>query len=94
MPPTHIMVVEDEQLTALLLRSVLENRGFRVTCAFNGAEALEHFAADPADLVVTDLKMPGMSGYDLILALRGIRARLPIIVATGIVEHQVLNRTT
>jgi CheY-like chemotaxis protein len=70
MPSTHIMVVEDEQLTALLLRSVLEHRGFRVTCAFNGAEALKHFAADPADLVVTDLKMPGMSGYDLIVALR------------------------
>jgi CheY-like chemotaxis protein len=87
MQTTHIMVVEDEQLTALLLRSVLEHRGFRVTCAFNGAEALEHFAADPADLVVTDLKMPGMSGYDLIVALRRVSARLPIIVATGIVEH-------
>ena len=77
MPMTHIMVVEDEQLTALLLRSVLEHCGFRVTCSFHGPEALEHFAADPADLVVTHLNMPGMSGYDLILALRGIRAGSP-----------------
>ena len=88
MPATHILVVEDERITAQVLCSMLEHRGFRVTCAYDGAEALEYFAQDPADLVVTDLKMPKMSGYDLISELRRRNAQLPIIVATGIVEHQ------
>jgi CheY-like chemotaxis protein len=90
MPAIHILLVEDERLTAMVLRSMLEHRGFRVTCAYNGLEALTSFTADPADLVVTDLKMPKMNGYELVSALRRINEKLPIIIATGIVEHQML----
>jgi len=90
MPAMHILLVEDEYLTAMVLRSMLEYRGFRVTCTYDGVEALKSFSADPADLVVTDLKMPKMNGYELISALRRLNTKLPIIITTGIVEHQVV----
>ncbi len=59
--------------------------GYRALTASNGDEALVRFKqhADEIDLVITDRAMPGMMGTELALALRAIRANLPIIMITG-----------
>lgn len=83
--PRHILVVEDEALAALAMEDYLIEQGFRVTVAGDGLAALECFDRDPADLVVTDLRMPRMDGRSLIQALRQRRPDLPVVVLTGFV---------
>lgn len=80
---THILVVDDEILIALLFQDVLAAEGYRVTVAHDGLEALDADAADPADAVVTDLSMPCMGGRDLLAQLRARRPDLPAMVVTG-----------
>jgi len=79
----HVLVVDDEPLAVMALRDVLEWRGLRVTTASDGEEALRVFQDSPADLLVTDLKMPRMDGATLIRRLRERDPYLPVIVMTG-----------
>lgn len=57
--------------------------GYRVSCAADGFAALRQHQADPADVVITDHKMPGMNGDELLRRLRGIDAGLPAIVISA-----------
>jgi CheY-like chemotaxis protein len=81
--PFHVLVVDDEVISALALERLLQRRGYRVTLAHDGLEAAEAHERDPADLVVTDLRMPRLGGRDLIARLRAQSPDLPIVVATG-----------
>ncbi len=83
----HILIAEDEDLVAMVVAETLEAEGFRVTIARNGLETVEADAADPADLLLTDMRMPVMSGNALIRIIRQRRPDLPIIVTTGYSEH-------
>lgn len=81
--PLHILVADDEALAALALEDFLSRKGYRVTLAYDGQEALERFRDDPADVLVTDLRMPRMDGRSLIRALRAGDSALPVVVMTG-----------
>ncbi|MDR6775720.1 response regulator [Azospirillum sp. BE72] len=85
--PLHVLLAEDEDLVAVVVAEVLESEGFRVTTTHNGLQAIEADAADPADLLLTDMRMPTMSGEALIRILRQRRPDLPIVVTTGFSEH-------
>ncbi|MFP3519013.1 response regulator, partial [Pseudomonas sp. SIMBA_077] len=86
--PLHVLVAEDEALAAMALEDFLSRKGFRVTLAQDGQEGLERYSADPADLVITDLRMPEESGISLIKRLREhtSRSHLPVIVMSGHAE--------
>jgi PAS domain S-box-containing protein len=83
--PTRVLVVDDHDETRELMRRVLSEAGMSVEVAGGGLEALALTARDVHDLVVTDLLMPGMSGFELIFRLRADeRTRsVPIVVFTG-----------
>lgn len=81
--PFHILVAEDEALAAMALEDYLSFKGFRVTLAGDGIEAIERHAQDPADALVTDLRMPRMDGHALIREIRALDASLPVVVMTG-----------
>jgi len=81
--PFHILVAEDEVLAAMALEDFLSVKGFRVTLAGDGIEAMERYAKDPADALITDLRMPRMDGHALIRAMRARDATLPVVVMTG-----------
>lgn len=83
----HILVAEDEHLVAMTLAEVLGNAGFRVTITCNGRDAVDADANDPADLLVTDMRMPILGGSDVIQAMRDRRPNLPVIVLTGYSER-------
>lgn len=83
MEQRHILVVEDEPLIAMVFEDTLLDSGFRVTVTGDGREALAADETDPADAVVTDLRMPGMGGRELILRLRERRPGLPVLVVSG-----------
>ena len=79
----HILVAEDEPLAAMALEDFLSLKGFRVTVAANGAEALDRYGREQVDALVTDLRMPRMDGRALIRELRAQSATLPLVVMTG-----------
>jgi CheY-like chemotaxis protein len=88
----HVLVVDDEALAAMALEGVLRRRGFRVSVAGNGQEALDIWNRDRADAVVTDLKMPRMTGDELAARLRSAAPLLPVIVASGFLSETVEHR--
>lgn len=76
-PEAHILVVDDEELIQLTLQAILQEDGYRVDVASDGAKAIESIRACHYDLVITDLKMPGVSGLDV---LREVQQRSPTTV--------------
>lgn len=81
--PLHILIAEDEVLAAMALEDFLSLKGFRVTVAANGAEALESYGREQVHALVTDLRMPRMDGQTLIREIRSRDAALPVVVMTG-----------
>ena len=82
----HILVVDDEALAASAVADFLTRKGYRATIAHGGNQALAIHGRDPADLVITDIRMPSGDGLSLIAALRKADWRLPVIVVTGQIE--------
>jgi CheY-like chemotaxis protein len=82
----HVLVVDDEAIAALALAHFLRRRGYRVTTAGDGLQALDVHAADPADAVITDIRMPRIDGGELIRRLHDDDPTLPIIVITGYIS--------
>jgi len=83
--PKIALVVDDSMLIRYSVCRFLEERGFAVESATNGAEALEILARVLPDLIITDMKMPKMSGSELITALQSKpeTAVVPIIIVAG-----------
>ena len=79
---TRILVVEDEDSFSDALSFMLRREGFAVTVATTGPDALTQFAREPADLVLLDLMLPGMSGTDVCRTIRA-SSRVPIIMVTA-----------
>lgn len=81
-----IMVVDDDQRNGRLMESILKSNGFRVTKAYDGDEAKRSIEAEPPDLVLLDVMMPKMSGFELCRLLRGrYETRLlPVIMITAL----------
>ena len=83
----HILAVDDDALILVNTAAMLEDLGHEVTTAYSGHEALSALARmKRVDLVVTDQAMPGMTGTELIAAIRRERPDLPILLATGYAE--------
>jgi len=84
--PKRILVVEDEAVVLEVLCDVLVRAGFAVEQAHDGAEALERLAAAQPDLLVLDIGLPDMDGWEVLKRLRGEeRTRdLPVLVLTGL----------
>jgi len=81
--PSHITIIDDDPIALKRLRRILEKQGYRVS-AFSGAQrALDHLAGNPCDLVISDVKMPGMSGFDLMTNVRSRFPDLEFILITG-----------
>jgi len=79
----HILVVDDETTAAQTLARYLQEMGYRVSVAGTGIEAWKLFSEDPADVVITDLRMPAGNGEQLVEKLRDYDPLLPIIIVTG-----------
>jgi diguanylate cyclase (GGDEF)-like protein len=82
---TKTILVVDDDLTAItLMRAALQKAGFAVSTAVDGADGLQQFRAKPTDMVMLDVDMPGLSGYEVCAALRlEAGPLLPIVMVTG-----------
>ncbi len=83
-----ILVVDDEESQRKVLAGFLRKRGYAVETAGSPAEALAVAAARAVDLVLSDLKMPGGSGLDLLLGLRRLNPEIPVILMTAFATVQ------
>lgn len=79
----RVLLVEDERSIRDLFLYLLETMGCVVDAVPNGMAAIERFAQVRYDLVITDFRMPGLTGLDLVKRLRGENPHLPILIVTG-----------
>ena len=79
----HILVADDDKHTRMLLRAVLESENYTVSIAENGEQALELLDREHIDLVVLDVMMPGMDGYEFTRIVRQTDSTLPILMVTA-----------
>ena len=77
-----ILVVDDTRNVQLMLQEYLENQGFEICLAYDGVEAMEIFHAGGIDLILLDIMMPNMDGYQFISKLR-TESSLPVIMITA-----------
>jgi DNA-binding NtrC family response regulator len=91
MPKETILVVDDERLVRWSLQQKLEQWGYHVSLAETGASALARMQLDNPDLITLDVKLPDMTGIDVLSELRNRNVHIPVIVITafGVVDDAV-----
>jgi two-component system, chemotaxis family, chemotaxis protein CheY len=82
-PHARILVVDDASSCRDIFAAILSKSGYDVTTAVNGADALERFATEEFDLLLTDWEMPVLDGGRLVLALRSAHVHIPVVMLSG-----------
>jgi DNA-binding response OmpR family regulator len=80
-----ILVVDDDQYISALIQQILEAEGFTVAVANNGRSALEMVAVAEPDLVLLDINMPDMTGYEVLKRIRE-KSSVGVMMLTGVIE--------
>jgi CheY-like chemotaxis protein len=85
-----VLIVDDEEANRALIRDLLESQGYRTTEAANGAEALRLAALQPPDLILLDVMMPGLDGFETCRRLKRAphTAPIPTIMVTALAERK------
>jgi two-component system, response regulator, stage 0 sporulation protein F len=83
-----ILVVDEDEAIRTLLQEELEEEGYKVLIATNARDALKLVAAEPLDLVILDIRMPGMDGLEALPRILGIKEGLPVIMNTAYSQYQ------
>ena len=84
LPPTHVLVVDDEDAIRLALGTFLRTRGVQVTTAGSGAEALELLRSGPFEVLLCDVRMPRMNGIEVVGSALEIDPHLAVIMLTAV----------
>jgi DNA-binding NtrC family response regulator len=79
----HILLVDDEKTMVKYLSKRLIKKGFEISIAYNGLEALEQVKAADFDVVLLDVLMPGMNGIDTLKEIKKIKPQTEVIMLTG-----------
>ena len=85
-----ILVVDDENLVRGIVEEILTSQGHEVIQATSGNEAIKMCGERTFDLVISDLSMPLMNGFDLISALRRLQKNLPVLAISGVYTGDLL----
>jgi len=87
-----ILVVDDEDTVRNLLQRILEENGYNVVIASNGYEALERLSQHKIELVLLDIKMPGLDGFSVLGRIRKT-SNVPVIMLTAVKETTTVRDT-
>ena len=79
----RILLVEDEPVLTMIIQDTLEGEGFEVECAVDGLHGLDAFTRQRPDIVVADVMMPGMDGFEMVRRMRRLDAVTPILFLTA-----------
>jgi DNA-binding NtrC family response regulator len=83
----HILIVDDDEAIRGLLLSFLHDKGYEADAAVDGESALEWLAGNRTDMVLLDIRMPGMSGIDVLQHTAKLYPDLPVIVISGYADE-------
>jgi DNA-binding NtrC family response regulator len=78
-----ILIIDDDNAIRAGVKRILSKAGYTAEVFCNGQLAIEHLKLKPVDLIISDLKMPGMSGLEVLKAIRELQSEVPIIIITG-----------
>ena len=85
----RILIADDEEADRRLLQAILERAGHITVLVGNGEDALSECRSAAFDVVITDLQMPKVHGFELITALRDMEPPPPIVAVSGTGHHQL-----
>ncbi len=83
-----ILVADDEEAIRNLLEEELKDEGYRVITASNARDALKMVETEPLDLVILDIRMPGMDGLEALPRILGMKEGLPVILNTAYTQYK------
>ena len=89
---THVLVIDDEPAICASLSAFLEDYGFQASTAESAEEALELMKSNPYDICIVDLRLPGMSGEDLILQAKERYPSQKHIIYTGSISYNLSDK--
>jgi len=89
----RILIIEDDEEMRSLLEDFLKDEGYEADSADNGSEAFGRLAQEPFDLVITDIRMPGLTGLDILSSVKNFQPKLPVIVITSFGGEEVYRRS-
>jgi DNA-binding response OmpR family regulator len=92
MPGESILIVEDEKATGWALAQTLKEDGYETIVVGSSEDALKHLSKKACDLLVTDVRLPGMNGVDLVKALRKDPPSPPAIVITAYATQELRDK--
>ena len=85
---TKILLVEDEATLAVIIRDTLKSQGFEVITADNGEQGLQMFFRERPDVVVADVMMPNMDGFEMVRRIRNKDVSTPVLFLTALSETE------
>jgi len=86
----YVLVIDDEPVIRELLRRHLTKLGYEVAVAESGEQALTRLSQVHPDLVLLDMRMPGMGGMECLNRLRQLYPRVPVVILTAVVEREAV----
>ena len=88
----RILVIEDDEEMRSLLKDFIEEEGFQADTIDNGSEAFRILAKESFDLIVTDIRMPGLSGLDVLPGIKKLQPEAPVLVITAFGSGEVCRK--
>jgi len=90
MKANRILIADDEPYVSRVLKLVLQKEGYEVICVSNGKQALDSYMDNRPDILVTDVKMPHMTGRELVETIRSANgdSETPIVIMTSTLESE------
>jgi DNA-binding NtrC family response regulator len=85
----RILIIEDDEEMRALLRDVIEEEGYQTDSVNNGSEAYRKLVKEPFDLIITDVRMPGLTGLDILPGMKKLQPEAPVIVITAFGSEEI-----
>ena len=92
MSACRVLVVEDDEDFAEGLADVLELEGFDVVTAPSGEAGLERFGREAFDIAILDMKLPGMNGVEVLVAIKALSPSTEVVMVTGFTEPELIEQ--
>ena len=89
----RILIIEDDEEMRALLRDLLLEDGIEFDSAESGSEAIQKLAEEPFDLVITDIRMPGLTGLDILPGIKKLQPETRVIVITAFGSEEVRRKS-
>lgn len=86
-----VLVVDDDPGMRLTLEAIIEDEGYGVSCACDGYQAIQMVIDTPFDLILMDMKMPGIDGVDTYREIKKVRPASVVFMMTGFIAEELVN---